>query len=365
MRILLIGEYSGLFNCLKDGLLSIGHDVFLASDGDGYRDYPSDFRWDRSERFGKLNAIAKYINILVHLSFFKGYDVVMFVSTRVFIANKTSFLNKILYKYIIKNNKLSYICDSGLDYIGMRYWYEHSNEKYYHYVLGYCDHEDHSSILLNRTYETNEYDIRNSVNGLIPIWYEYAQPYRQFPNLRKAIRIPINIDKFKYKPNKIQNGKIVFFHGLSRPCKGGLYIQQAFDRMREKYADIAEFICAGGLPFDEYMKITSRANVILDDVNSYSFSMNALFAMSRGIIYMGGAEPEGNAELDYVDCPVINLTRNVEQICKAIEHIIANKDRIEEMGLACRKFVEKNHSHVDIAKKYVEYWNQDLQEIKS
>ena len=46
MRILLVGEYSGLFNCLKDGLIALGHEVFLASDGDAYRDYPSDFRWD-------------------------------------------------------------------------------------------------------------------------------------------------------------------------------------------------------------------------------------------------------------------------------------------------------------------------------
>lgn len=29
MKILLFGEFSGLFTCLKEGLVALGHDVFL------------------------------------------------------------------------------------------------------------------------------------------------------------------------------------------------------------------------------------------------------------------------------------------------------------------------------------------------
>lgn len=29
MKILLFGEFSGFFNCLKDGLMALGHEVFL------------------------------------------------------------------------------------------------------------------------------------------------------------------------------------------------------------------------------------------------------------------------------------------------------------------------------------------------
>lgn len=358
MRILLIGEYSGLFNCLKEGLIRNGHDVFLASDGDGYRDYPSDLRWDKHINIGRYNFVLDILNVVRNIRKFKGYDVVMFVSTRVFRTPILPLINKKIYKYIVNHNTRSYICDSGLDYIGYRFWFEHTNSKYYHYTLGYYNKEKKKSPYLNRSAEKCEYDIRNMVNGCIPIWYEYAEPYRKLPNLRKAIRIPINIEKFAYSPNVVK-GKIVFFHGLTRECKGGSYIQEAFNRLREKYATVAEFVCDGGLPFDEYMKITSRANVILDDVNSYSFSMNALFAMARGKIYMGGAEPEGNKELEYENCPVINLTRNVNQICEAIEYVIANKDKIEELGLASRKFVEKYHNHIDIARQYVECWKMN------
>lgn len=61
MKILLFGEYSGLANCLKDGFVALGHEVFLASDGNRYRDFPSDFRWDAHTN-GKL---GKFMHLFV------------------------------------------------------------------------------------------------------------------------------------------------------------------------------------------------------------------------------------------------------------------------------------------------------------
>ena len=42
MRILLIGEYSGLHNSLKEGLEKNGHEVTLIGSGDGFKKYPMD-----------------------------------------------------------------------------------------------------------------------------------------------------------------------------------------------------------------------------------------------------------------------------------------------------------------------------------
>jgi len=43
MRILLVGEFSRLHNSLKEGLIALGHEVVLISNGDGFKNYPSDF----------------------------------------------------------------------------------------------------------------------------------------------------------------------------------------------------------------------------------------------------------------------------------------------------------------------------------
>ena len=355
MRILLFGEYSGFFNCLKDGLEKLGHTVFLASDGDGYKNYPSDLRWE-SGVLGRKGKILNFLNVLRHRNSFKGFDVVHIISFRP--LGFFPYINKIIIRYLKKHNKLVCVSGSGLDFWGFKYWLQNTQSKYYWYVNEYVkdsEKKGEKCYLLDERLLKEEKLIYKYIDKYIPIWYEYAEPYRMLPTLKNTIRIPINLDKFVYTPNRV-NDKVVFFHGLTRSCKGGVFIQEAFNRLRDKYADVAEFVCDGGLPFDEYMKITSRANCILDDVNSYSFSMNALFAMARGKIYMGGAEPEGNKELGYEDCPVINLTRDVDQICEAIEYVIAHRDKIEEMGYASRKFVEKYHNHVDIARQYVECW---------
>ena len=80
MKILLFGEYSGLMNCLKDGLLQLGHDVFLASNGDGFKNYPSDFRWDKTIKLGRFSQFAVAGNIWWHRELFRGYDIVMLIS---------------------------------------------------------------------------------------------------------------------------------------------------------------------------------------------------------------------------------------------------------------------------------------------
>ncbi len=211
----------------------------------------------------------------------------------------------------------------------------------------------------NREMRKWEVELLNKIDGYIPIWYEYAEPFRSYKKLKQTIRIPINLSKFEYKPNLVSD-KIVFFHGLSRSCKGGIYILNAFEKLKNKYKNKAEFICAGGLPFVEYMKIIDRTNVILDDVNSYSIAMNGLFSMAKGKIVMGGSEPEGNKELGYIDSPVINLRRSVDQICGCIEDLIERRDEMEEMGLRSRLFVEQYHDYIEIAKKYEEVWIQEL-----
>ena len=115
-----------------------------------------------------------------------------------------------------------------------------------------------------------EMELYEMIDGYIPYRYEYAEPFRSITTIKKTIPIPINIDEIKYSPN-IVNGKIIFFHGLAkRSVKGHQYILGAFDQLRNRYKDEAEFVCKGGLPISEYMKLLDKTNVVLDDANSYS-----------------------------------------------------------------------------------------------
>ena len=356
MKILLFGEFSGLFNCLQEGLRALGHEVTLVSDGNGYRNYPSDFRYDMGflNKCGRFSTPLKYYNLWLNRKKLKGYDVVYFMDPS--IVSRHVKWNAPLYRYMIAHNKTSFLCGAGDTSIMVDYWLN-SNEKYRQYVQGIINNSKNKRKVVlypNQELKNWEQELLNTVNGYIPIWYEYAQPFRDCKNILETVRIPIPVNKFDYKPNEV-NGKIVFFHGISprEEAKGTPFIREAFKRMESKFGDVAEFVCAGGLPFSEYMKLISRTNVILDDANSYSIAMNGLFSLAKGKIVMGGAEPEGNRELgiDGVN-PVFNLKPDVDQICSQIEYIIEHKNRIAEWGLKSRQFVEQYHDHIQIAKQY-------------
>lgn len=361
MRILLFGEYSNLFNCIKDGLVALGHEVFLVSDGNSYRNYDSDFRYDLKIPFKRAKHLVEIGNIFLHKELISGYDVAMIIDPCLF--SRYVWPNKIVFDYIRKHNTLTYVCGCGLYPLSFNYWYSRKDTKYYHFCKGYFEGKPKDyklNIYPNKPLINWEKEFYSKITGYIPIWYEYAEPYRFLNNIKPTVRIPIPSNKNAYKPNVPHNGKITFFHGITRPCKGGKYIMEAFDRLRDKYRDKVEFIAEGGLPFKEYMQLMDRVNVLVDDANSNSFSMNVLYAMQKGIVCMGGAEPVGNKELGYEDCPVVNINNNVNDICSAIEDIISKSDQLEEWGIRSRNFVDKYHNSLDIARQYEQIFKEDL-----
>jgi hypothetical protein len=355
MRILLFGEYSGFFNCLKDGLVSLGHDVFLASDGDAFKNYSSDFRWDMHLK-GRIGNAVGIANVFTHLVKFTGFDVVLIISPNP--LHKQYFSNKI-FDFLIKNNAKVFISGAGLNAYSFDFWNNELNSKYHYYTQGYIldakKNKKSLSIYNNNNRKASELRLLNKTDGYIPIMYEYAEPYRKHPKLLKTIAIPININKFSYKPN-IVNKKITFFHGLTRACKGGEFIIKAFDILSKKYPRDVNFLCKGGLPFNDYIELLQGTHVVLDDVNAYSLGMNGLFSMAQGKIVMGGVEQVASNEMGYSFCPAINLTRDVDHIISSIEYILDNKNKIEEIGYKSRLFIETYHDHIHIAQEYLNLW---------
>lgn len=358
MKILLFGEFSGLFNCLRDGLVENGHEVFMASNGDGARNYPADYNWYvSSDKYGRFSKILEIKNVLLHKELLRGYDVVMLIHPTIF--SRFVPLIRPVFKYLIENNEKVFLSGAGLTPIGYEYWYK-TDGKYHNYIDGELkDLPSLKSIIGNKSLINWEYELLDKINGYIPIWYEYAMPFKSHPHCLKTLRIPINYNKHEYKPNIIKD-KIVFFASISprKYSKGFPYIKAAFDRMKQKYSDVADFVAAGGLPFNDYMELISKTNVIMDDANSFSIAMNGLFSLAKGKIVMGGAEPVANAELGLEWNPVYNLCPNVDQICSCIEDVIHNSDMIEEMGHKGRQFVEQYHDYREIANQYIELFEK-------
>lgn len=354
MKILLLGEYSGFFNNLADGLKALGHEVFLANTGDGKRNFNSDYNWEKNRR-GNIGKVFSIFDLWNNKNLLKGYDVVQLICPY-FVP--TIFLNKQFVRYIIKNNQKVFWVACGTGNLIDKYWNENNQFRCGIYDF-HTKEAQNKGVLQN--YEKSEYIkyeewFIEHIDGIIPVMFEYAQPFRRQHKNLGAIPFPVNTEKIKYKENHVYE-KVVFYHGITRPVKGTKYICEAFEKMSKKYKTEAEFICNKQLPYDQYMKLISSTNVVIDQTNSFSTGLNGLFSMAQGKILMGGAEPESINELGYSFCPIINIKSNPDQICGAIDYIMDNRTNILQMGTESRRFIETHHNYISIAKQYVSKWS--------
>ena len=83
MKILLLGEYSALHKNLKEGLVSLGHEVDIASSGDGWKNIPRDI--DLSVKGNYITRKIKHvINLFKLTQLVKNYDVVQLMNPFIF-----------------------------------------------------------------------------------------------------------------------------------------------------------------------------------------------------------------------------------------------------------------------------------------
>lgn len=77
MKILLVGESSLLHNTLKKGLVELGHQVTLMSDGNDWHNSPRDIDLHRNmERYGRWSGLIVLWKIVCNLHKICGNDIV-------------------------------------------------------------------------------------------------------------------------------------------------------------------------------------------------------------------------------------------------------------------------------------------------
>jgi glycosyltransferase involved in cell wall biosynthesis len=128
---------------------------------------------------------------------------------------------------------------------------------------------------------------------------------------------------------------------------------RAAQRLKEQYPQQVELLVAEGVPFAKYQEMMNGSDLILDQLYSYTPAMNALLAMSKGIICVGGGEPEhydllGENELR----PIINVLPNEQSVYDALEHLVLHPELIPKLKEESIAYVARHHNPVSIAKQY-------------
>jgi len=355
VNILLLGDFSALHKNLKDGLVELGHNVTIASDGDGYKRTPRDI--DLSPKLPSyLGKIEVRIKLLFYLHRkFKKYDVVQLINT--FHFYKVLFPNKYFIKKLCLNNKRVFLLAAGTDSYFWKYGKTGMQYSPHNDVLKYDLKSFKHPYESKKMFNFNEY-LANTVDGIIPVSYEYMTCYEDHPKLLNFIEMPMNSNEVTYKENQVDD-KIIIFHGLNRyGFKGTRHIEKAFEILNKKYPNDLELIIKGNMPLKDYLLLMQRTNVVVDQTYGYSQGMNGIYALAMGKIVLGGAEPESLKCMGIDKSPVINIKPNAESIINEIENLIVKKDQIRAMGLNSRKFVEEVHGHVKVASKFIRTWKK-------
>ena len=363
MKILFLGEYSNVHATLAEGLRKLGHDVTVISNGDFWKNYPRDV--DVSRKEGKLGGIELYIKLLwLSRNVMVNYDIVQLINPLFFELKAGRVYD--FYRFLKKHNKKIVLGAYGMDY----YW---ANECITRKPLRYSDfnigdklRNDADAIIQRNDWigtdkeKLNRY-IAEDCDGIIAGLYEYYVCYHpNFPDKTTFIPFPIN-EKETDNETFATNGKIKIFIGISRnrsSYKGTDIMLPAAEELQRKYPDRVELRKVEGVSFQEYTRLMEGSDIILDQLYSYTPSMNPLEAMSKGIICVGGGEPENYEILNEKELrPIINVQPNYESVYHELEEVIRHPERIPEMKRQSVEYIHRHHATQKVAKQYEAYYH--------
>ena len=364
MKILLLGDYSNVHSTLAKGFKALGHECVVASDGDHWKAYPRDI--DLRREFGLKNNFSFLWRLLKALPQFRGYDVVQLINP-VFVELKAERIAP-LYKYIRRHNGKVVMGAFGMDY----YWAQVNTEarplRYSDFNLGEKVRHDEAAEVFRRdmvgtSKETLCRLVAADCDGIVAGLYEYWATYDAVPTLRDKLRFipfPIECPAEPLRYDGGVEGKLRLFAGLApgRIAYKGLDIMLAAAKaVCEKYPDRVELKVAEGVPFAQYQRMMDASDALLDQLYSYTPAMNSLLAMSKGIIDIGGGEPENYAILNETSLrPIVNVLPTYESCCHEIEQLVLHPERIPQLKRESVEYVRKHHDYIKVSRQYLDFY---------
>ena len=401
MKILLLGEYSNVHWTLACALRKLGHEVTVVSNGDEWKAYPADVTLIRKP--GRWGRLVYLLRVLLLLPKLRGYDVVQLINPVHFVDLKAERAVRI-YDYLRRHNKKVFLGAFGYDYY---YVYDSVVRR----TLRYCDFYTPTREVHHEWNEANERDwlhtykkeasihIAETCDGIISGLYEYDAAYfPHFPDKTTFIPMPIETitderltmnderltktetihpdgNSTPYTLNtKQKNSQLIthnsqlttrlrFFIGINRSrtmLKGTDIMLRALERIVANYPDRAEMVKAESVPFAEYKEMMRSSDVLLDQIYSYTPAMNALQAMSQGLIVVSGGEEENYEILGEKELrPIINVQPDEEDIYRQLEQLVLHPERIAQLKRDSIEYVRRHHDSLKVAERYLEAWGKE------
>ncbi len=381
MKILLVGEYSRLHNTLKEALTELGHQAHIVASGDDFKRYPADYSirpvWNESypllffrKAVHKLTRydIARFeiaLRLSKIISELKDYDTVQLINTYPF-ETPLSYERRFL-EQIFRQNRQAFLLACGDDYVTNTYYL--TEKMKYNILTPYKENPDrmktkfrYSLKYLRPEFKALHDWVMNEVRAVIPTDLDYAIPYAKHPKNAGMIPNPVNIDKITYCLPPADK-EIVVFHGINSGNywkKGNKFFSEALRAIKKKYGSRVRIVETVDLPYTQYINNLKQAHIVLDQVYSYDQGYNALESMAMGKVVFTGAEREFKTHYRLNRPVCINALPDSAYLLEQLSILIEHPEKIKEISLNARDFIEKEHHYLKIAERYLEIWNESL-----
>lgn len=365
MKILLLGDYSNVHATLAEGLRQLGHEVTVASDGDEWKNYPRDIDLYRDLNWGTWKTLRYLWHLVKVFRKFRGYDVVQLINP-IFIPLKAERIMP-FYNFLRRFNKRVFLGAFGMDHYWVQAGLDCTTFRYSDFNMGLEVRESEENDIWIREWlrgkkgELNQ-RIAADCDGIIAGLYEYYASYApHYADKMTFIPFPIRPNK-EVKVSEQVPQRVRFFIGIQKhrsAYKGTDIMLRALERVAQELPEKCEIVRVENVPFAEYVQLMNGSDVILDQLYSYTPAMNALEAMARGLIVVGGAEPEHYTLMnEHKLQPIINVQPQEESVYQALKELALHPERIPQLKRDSVNYILKHHDYIKVAKRYLEVWSK-------
>ena len=368
MKVLLLGNPSMMHSHLSQGLRSLGHEVTLVSQRYGWRSFTGqDILLERRRDINSKLAFLLYLwQVIRLLPRWRGYDVVQ-LSHCGFLELR-GWLVIPFYRYLRRHNRKVVLCSCDVDYHILDQIENHQALRYSEFQIGTVLRHNADVEPLRRQYTSGwntglSRHVSEDCDAIVPVLYEYWTCYdRVYPEKTHFIPLPVKMPNAAGRmPNAERdrrNGtaKLKLFLGLQRDrmqIKGTDILLRAAKEVARDYPELCELRVVENVPYTEYEKTMNDSDILIDQLYSYTPAMNALTAMSKGLVVVGGGEPENYEILHEEELrPIINVLPTYEDVYATLTDLVRHPERIPELKQESIEYVRRHHDHLKVARQY-------------
>ena len=364
MRILLLGEASFVQSTLRKEFEKAGHHVVLVSAGCIW-DCPRDIDVGRNMRWGKLSGLKVLWTIVRHLRVFMGNDIVQMNDFHT-MPLKLGW-NRLFFKFVKRFNK----------HVVRGCWGD-DRQVFHAQAQGVLAYSDTHIGTMPINIEQNKWriaeqnlpefrrcfdEVNKHADAFAACLYEYFIYYdtEEYGQRLHYLPLPIEIPPADSISVKGRQWPITVLVGIQRRrdfIKGASIIADLVERIAAEHPDKVVVNRVYDVPYDEYCRMLEEADVLVDQLYSYTPAMNALAAMARGTVVIGGGEEDyyrfiGEEELR----PIINVRPHDDEYnMQVLRNALLTPGRISELSVQSAAFVRKYHDARDVSRKYLAFY---------